>query len=70
MAKGKDFKQRGINVSNVELDMDQMMKAKSDSVSALTNGIAYLFKNNKVKSLVMQFLKHARVHNSNIFSPL
>jgi len=51
MAKGKDFKQRGINVSNVELDMDQMMKAKSDSVSALTNGIAYLFKNNKVKHI-------------------
>ena len=54
MAKGKDFKQRGINVSNVELDMDQMMKAKSDSVSALTNGIAYLFKNNKVSTILVK----------------
>jgi dihydrolipoamide dehydrogenase len=44
----KEFADRGIKVSNVELDLPQMMKAKSDSVSALTGGIAYLFKNNNV----------------------
>jgi len=43
-----EFADRGIKVDNIQLDLPQMMKAKSDSVSALTSGIAYLFKNNKV----------------------
>jgi len=34
--------------SNVELDLPTMQKAKTDAVSALTGGIAMLFKANKV----------------------
>jgi len=48
MAK-KEFAQRGIITGEVSLDLDAMMKAKSDSVTALTNGIAHLFKSNKVR---------------------
>jgi len=44
----KEFKERGIDVSEVKLNLDQMMKAKRTSVSQLTGGIAMLFKNNKV----------------------
>lgn len=44
----KEFAQRGIKTGEVTLDLEAMMKAKSDSVSGLTSGIATLFKNNKV----------------------
>lgn len=44
----KEFADRGIKVGEVSLDLDTMMKAKRDSVSGLTSGIAMLFKNNKV----------------------
>jgi len=47
-AAKKEFAQRGIITGEVTLDLDQMMKAKRDSVSQLTNGIAHLFKSNKV----------------------
>lgn len=47
----KEFATRGIKCSEVSLDLDAMMKAKTDSVSALTGGIATLFKNNKVTHL-------------------
>jgi len=47
MAK-TDFAKRGIKVENVELDLDTMMKTKRDTVSALTGGIAGLFKKNGV----------------------
>lgn len=43
-----DFASRGIMVDNVQLDIGKMMKAKSDSVSALTGGIKYLFNKNGV----------------------
>uniref|UniRef100_A0A0A9XAA8 Dihydrolipoyl dehydrogenase n=1 Tax=Lygus hesperus TaxID=30085 RepID=A0A0A9XAA8_LYGHE len=43
-----DFKSRGIEVSNVTLNLETMMAAKSGSVKALTGGIAHLFKANKV----------------------
>lgn len=46
-----DFKNRGIEVSQVALNLDAMMAAKSSSVKALTGGIASLFKSNKVTSL-------------------
>ena len=36
-------------LGEISLDLDAMMKAKSDSVTALTNGIAHLFKSNKVR---------------------
>lgn len=45
----KEFAQRGIITGEITLDLPAMMKAKTDSVSALTNGIAHLFKSNKVE---------------------
>ncbi|KAL7643889.1 UNVERIFIED_CONTAM: hypothetical protein RMT77_005898 [Armadillidium vulgare] len=51
MAKSKDFANRGIQVENVTLDLPQLMKSKEKAVTALTGGIAQLFKNNKVKPL-------------------
>lgn len=45
----KEFAQRGIITGEISLDLDTMMKAKRDSVEALTNGIAHLFKSNKVR---------------------
>jgi len=44
----KEFAQRGIITGEISLDLPAMMKAKDDSVTALTNGIAHLFKSNKV----------------------
>jgi dihydrolipoamide dehydrogenase len=35
-------------VENVRLNLDQMLKAKDDSVKGLTKGIEFLFKQNKV----------------------
>jgi len=43
-----DLKKRGIEVDNVRLNLDQMLKAKEDSVKGLTKGIEFLFKQNKV----------------------
>jgi len=50
MAKD-DFKNRGIEVDNVRLNLPDMMGAKSTAVKALTGGIAHLFKQNKVTHL-------------------
>ncbi|CAG0916615.1 unnamed protein product [Notodromas monacha] len=47
-AHSKDFEMRGIDVQNVKLNLPKMMEQKSGAVKALTSGIAYLFKNNKV----------------------
>jgi len=43
-----DLKKRGIEVDNVTLNLDQMLKAKEDSVKGLTKGVEFLFKQNKV----------------------
>ncbi|KAF9653343.1 dihydrolipoyl dehydrogenase [Thelephora ganbajun] len=43
-----DLKKRGIEVDNVTLNLDQMLKAKEESVKGLTKGIEFLFKQNKV----------------------
>ncbi|CEH13331.1 dihydrolipoyl dehydrogenase [Ceraceosorus bombacis] len=43
-----DFKNRGINVENVSIDLKKMLGAKEGSVTALTKGIEGLFKKNKV----------------------
>ncbi|KAF9779217.1 hypothetical protein BJ322DRAFT_1089218 [Thelephora terrestris] len=43
-----DLKKRGIEVDNVKLNLDQMLKAKNESVTGLTKGIEHLFKQNKV----------------------
>ncbi|KAI0012395.1 dihydrolipoyl dehydrogenase [Xylariaceae sp. FL0662B] len=44
-----DTKVRGINVGDVNLDLQAMMKAKDTSVTSLTNGIEYLFRKNGVE---------------------
>lgn len=43
-----DTKQRGIEVSDVKVNLDQLQKAKETSVNGLTKGIEILFKQNKV----------------------
>nr|XP_030727003.1 dihydrolipoyl dehydrogenase, mitochondrial isoform X3 [Globicephala melas] len=48
MAHGKDFASRGIEMSEVRLNLEKMMEQKSNAVKALTGGIAHLFKQNKV----------------------
>jgi len=44
-----DFKGRGIEVSDIKLNLDVMMKAKETSVAGLTKGVEYLFKKNNVE---------------------
>lgn len=44
-----DTKNRGIDVSDVKLNLAQMMKAKDTSVSGLTKGVEFLFKKNNVE---------------------
>src|SRR3954469_104371 len=43
-----DFKDHGIQVENVRLDLQQMMARKDKIVKDLTNGVAFLFKKNKI----------------------
>ena len=43
-----DTKGRGIEVGDVKLNLQQMMKAKDTSVSGLTKGVEFLFKKNNV----------------------
>ncbi|MFN3353038.1 MAG: dihydrolipoyl dehydrogenase [Brevundimonas sp.] len=45
---GKDFAGIGIEVPAPKLNLGQMMKQKAESVTALTKGIEFLFKKNKV----------------------
>jgi len=44
-----DTKNRGIDVSDVKLNLANMMKAKDTSVKGLTSGIEFLFKKNGVE---------------------
>ncbi|EFR02736.1 dihydrolipoyl dehydrogenase [Nannizzia gypsea CBS 118893] len=46
-----DTKKRGIEVGDVKLNLEQMMKAKETSVDGLTKGIEFLLKKNKVDYL-------------------
>nr|XP_010945751.1 dihydrolipoyl dehydrogenase, mitochondrial [Camelus bactrianus] len=48
LAHGKDFASRGIEMSEVRLNLEKMMEQKNNAVKALTGGIAHLFKQNKV----------------------
>ncbi|TKC48980.1 hypothetical protein EI555_004189, partial [Monodon monoceros] len=48
MAHGKDFASRGIEMSEVRLNLEKMMEQKGNAVKALMGGIAHLFKQNKV----------------------
>lgn len=43
-----DLKTHGVNIDNVSLDLDTMMKRKDGIVRQLTNGIAGLFKKNGI----------------------
>ena len=44
------FASRGIECDNIRLNLGNLMDAKTKAVSALTGGIAHLFKQNKVNS--------------------
>lgn len=48
MAHSGELAERGINVSNVELNLDKLMETKTKAVKSLTGGIAQLFKKNKI----------------------
>lgn len=48
MAHSNELKNRGIQFDNVRLDLPALMKQKTTAVTSLTNGIAMLFKQNKV----------------------
>lgn len=44
----KDFSGLGIEVSGLSLNLEAMLKQKSDAVAGLTNGVAFIMKKNKV----------------------
>ena len=44
-------------VGEVTLNLDKLMKSKEKAVTALTGGIAHLFKNNKITPLKVLYLK-------------
>ena len=46
--KAKNFEKIGIEVGQVKLNLDKMMKNKEKAVGVLTKGIEFLFKKNKV----------------------
>jgi len=46
--KAKNFGKIGIEVGEVKLNLDKMMKNKENAVTVLTKGIEFLFKKNKV----------------------
>ena len=47
MAKHNDLQERGIEFENLRLNLDKMMEQKTKAVTALTGGIAHLFKQNR-----------------------
>ncbi|HEY2410494.1 MAG TPA: dihydrolipoyl dehydrogenase [Polyangiaceae bacterium] len=54
---GHALGEMGVKVSGVELDLPRMLERKTKIVSALTGGVAHLFKKNKVTS----YTGHARI---------
>ena len=46
--KAKNFASQGIEVGDVKLNLDKMMKNKDKAVTILTKGVEFLFKKNKV----------------------
>ena len=44
----KEFSKKGIEVGDVKLNLDKMMKNKNDVVLTLTKGVEFLLKKNKV----------------------
>ncbi len=49
---GHGFPALGVKVAKPELDLPAMMKHKADTVAANVNGVAFLFKKNKVDSFI------------------
>jgi dihydrolipoamide dehydrogenase len=45
------FKTHGINLENLSVDMEQMIKRKVDVVNKNTSGISFLFKKNKIDGI-------------------
>ncbi len=50
-AAKNDFKKHGIGVEGLSIDLGQMMKRKQEVVNALTGGVGFLFKKNKIAHL-------------------
>ncbi len=48
MAKTGDLEKRGVDFSEVSLNLPNLMKSKETAVTSLTGGIKMLFKANKV----------------------
>src|SRR4051812_12931970 len=48
------FPRHGINVQGLGLDLPAMMRRKDDVVKQNTNGVAYLFKKNKIETVMGQ----------------
>ena len=46
--KAKNFSKVGIEINDIKLNLDKMMKNKDKAVSVLTKGVEFLFKKNKV----------------------
>ncbi len=46
--KAKNFSKLGIEIGEVKLNLEQMMKNKDKAVTVLTKGVEFLFKKNKV----------------------
>ncbi|MFL2895580.1 MAG: dihydrolipoyl dehydrogenase [Candidatus Pelagibacter sp.] len=46
--KAKNFSKVGIEISEIKLNLDKMMKNKDKAVTVLTKGVEFLFKKNKV----------------------
>ena len=46
--KAKNFSKLGIEVGEVKLNLEKMMKNKDKAVTVLTKGVEFLFKKNKV----------------------
>ena len=46
--KAKNFSKLGIEISDIKLNLDKMMKNKDKAVTVLTKGVEFLFKKNKV----------------------
>ena len=50
--KAKSFDQLGIEVGQIKLNLEKMMKNKDKAVDVLTKGVEFLFKKNKVSYFI------------------
>ena len=47
-SKAKNFSNLGIEIGNIQLNLQKMMKNKDKAVTVLTKGVEFLFKKNKI----------------------